>query len=56
MFRIGPFPLGLLALILAFVSAPARAGDPAGGTQYEWSFHQYLSDGAGGAVGPIGGS
>ena len=52
MFRIGPFPLGLLALILALVSAPARAGDPTGGTQYEWSFHQYLSDGAGGAVGP----
>lgn len=52
MFRIAPFFLGLLAFLPALAAAPARAGGTAGGTQYEWSFYQYLSDGAGGATGP----
>jgi hypothetical protein len=52
MLRIGTV-FGLLTLLVPFSAAPAHAGDLGGGTVYEWSFHEYLSDGAGGFTGPV---
>jgi hypothetical protein len=52
MFRFGPALLGLVALFSFGPVALARAGTSDTGTVYEWLFHQYLSDGAGGFTGP----
>jgi hypothetical protein len=46
-------PLALALLLLAATPGPVRAGSAIGDPGYEWTFFEYLSDGAGGFTGPF---